>query len=403
MNHGKHARDGAKKFAAQMAQREARHHGNDGSGTAVLDRAHSPSQVPGRASSLALAEALAHGGGVEGSNTNSLPNVLPGFANRVNPDSMEIGMVFYVDPKRVLVDDDQTRKQIDDEELLELAESIATDGQEEPAQVYRITDVAGYDWKVLHGERRCRAATLAEAKLLVLLRPEPSSRRLKKLAQMRSNKNRKEIEPLDEASAIQDALDEGATVEQIMRNCGIKARKTFDDRLRLLTLDPRVKAMMMLSVSERERLGVTAAVELSYLPREQQYSVALEMRNATIAEIRRAVRERTGKAEYDADEAAEVEELTQMIRETSGSNGSRRGRRKREPHDDYRLLRRFLEYVSRNMGHYAGLSQSEIDRLFQNRMDSDRGMALARAENAYNNLAVLINKIKKSSGRDPNN
>jgi len=133
----------------------------------------------------------------------------------------------------------QPRKAFDEERLLELEESLRTQGMIQPLVVRR----RGERYELIAGERRWRAATRlgwTEAPGVVL---EAADARMRELALV-ENLQRDDLNSIEEAAAFdQLRKDTGATHEELAARIG-KSRAFVTNSLRLLDLSEEVKRLV---------------------------------------------------------------------------------------------------------------------------------------------------------------
>jgi len=150
----------------------------------------------------------------------------------------------------------QPRQIFDDETLTELADSIGVVGLLQPIVVRRI---AGNRFEIVMGERRWRACQMADlATIPAIIRETPDEDLLRDA--LIENLHRQQLNPLEEASAYQQLLDDfGATHEELARRIG-RSRPHITNTLRLLNLPPtvqrRVAAGVLSAGHARALLGV---------------------------------------------------------------------------------------------------------------------------------------------------
>jgi ParB family transcriptional regulator, chromosome partitioning protein len=131
----------------------------------------------------------------------------------------------------------QPRQVFDDESLGELAESIQAVGLLQPVVVRRI----GHDrYEIIMGERRWRACQLAELDTIpAIVRETPDDDLLRDA--LIENLHREQLNPLEEAAAYQQLLDDfSATHEELARRIG-RSRPHISNTIRLLNLPPAVQ------------------------------------------------------------------------------------------------------------------------------------------------------------------
>ncbi|MBQ3504627.1 MAG: ParB/RepB/Spo0J family partition protein [Oscillospiraceae bacterium] len=131
---------------------------------------------------------------------------------------------------------DQPRRDFDEEELQTLANSIAVHGVIQPLTV-RETG-SGY-YQIIAGERRWRAARLANLTEIPVVVVEADDRKAMELALI-ENLQRQDLNPVEEALGYQTLMEEyGLTQEQAAEQVG-KSRPAVANALRLLGLCPEV-------------------------------------------------------------------------------------------------------------------------------------------------------------------
>jgi len=131
----------------------------------------------------------------------------------------------------------QPRRHMDDAGLEELAASIREHGILQPVLVTEVLD--GY--QLIAGERRVRAARLAGLERVPALVRQMADRDQLEVALV-ENVQRSDLDPIDEALAYRQLIDEfGLTQERVAERVG-KARATIANTLRLLDLHADVQA-----------------------------------------------------------------------------------------------------------------------------------------------------------------
>jgi ParB family chromosome partitioning protein len=131
----------------------------------------------------------------------------------------------------------QPRHRIDEASLEELAASIREHGVLQPVLVTETLD--GY--QLIAGERRVRAARLAGLERIPAVVRQLADHDQLEVALV-ENVQRSDLDPIDEALAYRQLIDEfGMTQERVADRVG-KARATVANTLRLLELHPDVQA-----------------------------------------------------------------------------------------------------------------------------------------------------------------
>ena len=131
---------------------------------------------------------------------------------------------------------DQPRREFDEEELQSLSESIAEHGIVQPLTVRELS--GGY-YQIIAGERRWRAARIANLSEVPAVIIEADDKKAMELALI-ENLQRQDLNPVEEALGYQVLMTEyGLTQEQTASRVG-KSRPAVANALRLLNLCPEV-------------------------------------------------------------------------------------------------------------------------------------------------------------------
>ena len=134
----------------------------------------------------------------------------------------------------------QPRQDFDPEELQSLADSIAIHGVVQPLTVREVSN--GY-YQIIAGERRWRAARIAELKEIPVVIVEADDKKVMELALI-ENLQRQDLNPVEEALGYQALMqDHGLTQEDAAKRVG-KSRPAVANALRLLNLTDKVLEMV---------------------------------------------------------------------------------------------------------------------------------------------------------------
>ena len=135
---------------------------------------------------------------------------------------------------------DQPRQDFDEEELQALADSIEIHGIIQPLTVRELN--SGY-YQIIAGERRWRAARIANLSEVPAVIIEADDRKVKELALI-ENLQRQDLNPVEEALGYQSLMQEyGLTQEDAAKRVG-KSRPAVANALRLLNLNGEVLEMV---------------------------------------------------------------------------------------------------------------------------------------------------------------
>lgn len=137
----------------------------------------------------------------------------------------------------------QPRREIANEQLTELSDSIKKHGIMQPIVVRRLGEQAKVPFEIIAGERRWRAAKLAGlTHIPALVRDIPDE--LAIALALIENIQREDLNPMEQAVALQRFHDEfGMSHQEIADTVG-KARTTVSNLLRLISLHDDVKTML---------------------------------------------------------------------------------------------------------------------------------------------------------------
>ncbi len=138
----------------------------------------------------------------------------------------------------------QPRRTFDEEALEELAASITEVGLLQPVVVRKTGDG---NYELVMGERRWRASQRAGLEYIpAIVRETPDTDMLRDA--LLENLHRQQLDPLEEAAAYQQLLDDfGATHEQLAQKVG-RSRPHISNTLRLLNLPPGVQKRLAAGV-----------------------------------------------------------------------------------------------------------------------------------------------------------
>lgn len=134
----------------------------------------------------------------------------------------------------------QPRRDIQPEALEELADSIRAQGVMQPI-VVRPIDEDRYE--IIAGERRWRAAQLAELDVIPAVIREVSDQVALALAVI-ENIQRENLNPVEEAMALKRLQDEFELTQQQVADAVGKSRAQVANLMRLLSLDPEVQTLL---------------------------------------------------------------------------------------------------------------------------------------------------------------
>jgi ParB family chromosome partitioning protein len=168
------------------------------------------------------------------------------------PAAAEMGAVYReISPADIEPNPRQPRQVFDDEALAELVHSIREFGLLQPIVVRAVTpSPGGARYQIVMGERRWRAAQAAGLATLPAIVRETADNNLLRDALL-ENIHRAQLNPLEEAAAYQQLLDEfGVTHDELAARIG-RSRPLITNMIRLLKLP--------IAVQRRVAAGVLSA------------------------------------------------------------------------------------------------------------------------------------------------
>lgn len=224
---------------------------------------------------------------------------------------------------------EQPRKDFNEEQLQELADSISRYGVLQPLLVQKKN--SGYE--IIAGERRWRAAKLAGLKEVPVVIREYSPQQAMEISLI-ENVQRENLNPIEEALAYQRLMQEFQLKQEEIAERVSKNRTTITNSMRLLNLTPEVRQML---VENRITSGHARAL-LSVEDPELQLELAqkIEKNRLSVREVEKAVKllgkEKKEKKKKTDDEALELifRDLEERMKSAMGTkvNISRKDKNK---------------------------------------------------------------------------
>ena len=172
-----------------------------------------------------------------------------------NQEIKEKGSIL-IDINLIKSNEDQPRKSFDDEKILELAESIKSNGIIQPLVLKKVDD----EYIIVAGERRWRAAKSIGLKEVPAIVMNLTEKQILEISLI-ENIQREDLNSIEEALAYKRLINDfNLTQEELSKRIG-KSRVTITNTLRLLNLSEDVQQYIIEGViSEghgRALLGIT--------------------------------------------------------------------------------------------------------------------------------------------------
>ena len=246
-----------------------------------------------------------------------------------NDESLEKSAYQLLPIYKVEPNPDQPRQDFDEEELQALADSIEIHGIIQPLTVRELS--SGY-YQIIAGERRWRAARMANLSEIPAVIIEADDKKVKELALI-ENLQRQDLNPVEEAMGYQSLIDEyGLTQEDAAKRVG-KSRPAVANALRLLSLSPDILEMLRIGklTAGHARALLVLKTEKRQLEAAQKISaLGLSVRQAELL-CKNMSKEITQNKEpeiFAVDYVAECEKQLskQLGRGVKIVNGKRKGR-----------------------------------------------------------------------------
>lgn len=234
------------------------------------------------------------------------PHPASAYLHRV-PDpapGSEAGAVYReIPPDLIEPNPKQPRQIFDDEALDELVHSIREFGLMQPIVVRELGGSPTPRYQIVMGERRWRAAQVAELEAIPAIVRETADDSMLRDALL-ENIHRVQLNPLEEAAAYQQLLEEfGVTHEELAARIG-RSRPVVTNMIRLLKLPVKVQSRVAIGVLSaghaRALLGLEAGTEAQELLAERIVAEGMSVR-ATEEAVLLANRYPEGKKQPPAE------------------------------------------------------------------------------------------------------
>lgn len=184
-----------------------------------------------------------------------------------------------VEPNR-----EQPRKKIEEDSLLELADSIKQFGVLQPLLVQQKD---GY-FEIIAGERRWRAAKLAGIKEVPVIVREYTDKEVVEIALI-ENIQRENLNPIEEAMAYKRLMKEFHMKQDEIAERVAKSRTAVTNSIRLLKLDDRVQQMVIEDMISTGHARTLLGLEDG----EEQYAIANKVfdEKLSVRELEKLIKE----------------------------------------------------------------------------------------------------------------
>lgn len=190
----------------------------------------------------------------------------------------EIDQIQLIDIDKITISLDNPRKNFDMEGIESLAESIKLYGVLQPLVLIK----EGDNYKIVAGERRYRAAKIADLKQVPAIIKELTNKD-KDMISMVENIQREDLNPFEEAMAYVNIMDDYSLTQQELSNIIGKSRTYIANMVRLINLDEK-------TISELEKGSITssqgrALLGIEDIEKRHKYLDLLLNKEITVNEI----------------------------------------------------------------------------------------------------------------------
>ena len=212
--------------------------------------------------------------------------------------------VSLIEPNR-----DQPRKDFNEEELQELAESIKNYGVLQPLLVQK----KGTSYELIAGERRWRAAKLAGLREVPVVLREYNKQQAMEIALI-ENVQRSDLNPIEEAQAYQQLVKEFHLTQEEIAVRVSKNRATITNAMRLLKLDSQIQDLLIKGMISSGHARALLSLEDGQLQKKAAQEIL--DRGLSVRETEKLVK-KMGKDLSPKEEKAEKRDdaLTPIFRE----------------------------------------------------------------------------------------
>lgn len=283
--------------------------------------------------------------------------------------SHDQGAIVRLKVSRIRAWKDQPRKYFNEEALRTLGNSLRR-RQRLPITVKKVSDDPAFDYELIDGERRWRAAQLVGLDELLGWIRTVESRDAQFVDSVVSNLCRADHTALEKAEALGRLHKMGMSRQEMADECGYSLG-WIDQHLSLLRLEPEVQALM-----DPER------------PKEKQLTFSLALRLVALSpELQRQVAEEITDRKMRVSEARNV--ISKRAHQAGESHHS-----KRSPNRDYKIISGFVDRLQKGSRSLIEMPNPAFVSMLGARSDREVKILTGQIETSIANLEKLIKKLK---------
>lgn len=237
---------------------------------------------------------------VTGGEANQKPEQTDGAGNVIR-NTLEEPREITVRLSKIEPNREQPRKDFNEEQLNELADSIRQYGVLQPLLVQRKGDI----FEIIAGERRWRAAKMAGLKEVPVVIREYTEQQTVEIALI-ENVQREDLNPIEEAIAYQRLMKEFHLKQEEIAERVSKNRSTITNSMRLLNLAPEVQQMLIENLISSGHARALLSLEDKELQLELANRIVREQ--MSVRDVEKAVKQ-AGKAPREKKKVPDDEAL----------------------------------------------------------------------------------------------
>ena len=200
---------------------------------------------------------------------------------------------------------------MDQDKLQELADSIAAQGIVQPIVVRKL---CGRKYEIIAGERRWRAAQLAKLSEVPVLVKQVNDQQTIAMALI-ENIQREDLNPLEEASALQRLIDEFTLTHAEAAEAVGRSRVAVSNLLRLLDLSKTVKDLLNDGLLEMGHARCLLSLDQSQQAAAAKQIVAKKMSVRQAEALVKSIKNPTTPKPKPAAKQADIRHLEQQLTE----------------------------------------------------------------------------------------
>jgi ParB family chromosome partitioning protein len=242
-----------------------------------------------------------------------IESLIPKKDTSIPEDKTRKDFIFWIEIEKIKPNPYQPRKEFDEEALESLGESIKKYGILQPIIVNKIEKKTDrgifYEYQIVAGERRWRAAQRIGLKQIPVIIREQSNREKLEIALI-ENVQRRNLNPIDKAEAFDRLrLEFGLLEKEIAKIAGM-SREAIANSLRILSLPIEVKkALKEGNVSEGHARALLGSRDVKLI---KELLEEVIVNGYSVRETERRVKERNAGA---GPKKSFVKQIPQMVSE----------------------------------------------------------------------------------------